>query len=50
MTDDGIIYTNGDPSISASLWKIEKINTYIRYKDIRTDYDAVQPKFRNTNN
>jgi hypothetical protein len=38
MTDDGMIYVNGDQSINSSLWKIEKINEYKKYNDSRTDY------------
>jgi hypothetical protein len=38
MTDEDAVYVNGDQSIGASLWKIEKINGYQMFNDIRTDY------------
>lgn len=39
MSDDGYVHSDGDPSIESSIWKIEKINSYVPMNDIRTDYE-----------
>ena len=39
MTENNNIFCNGDPSISSSLWRIEKLNEYQLCKDVRADYE-----------
>lgn len=41
MTDENLIYVNGCRNINSSSWKIEKINGYRIFDDVRIDYKGI---------